>query len=209
MKTLQRVALLLLAFVAAPGLAQTASITCGQQTVILTCVGTPIPPSPPIVPPAPVPTPTPAPSGCSAAPNLSWLQFKDIQLWPVPPLRGSGPGGASIAFVADAGAFPNGVELVGVDESQGSAKDYVISTCPQNFAPVGGNAMCAAIGAGSSMGPLYLRFGPARSRIIFGQTLPSLDCPLTPGGTYYINFRDYYPAYGPVSSQFVIYRRYD
>ena len=92
----------------------------------------------------------------------------------------------------------------GVDEHQPTEpKDYVVSACPHNFNPVGGNANCMKQGAGSVMGPLYLRFGPAQPDTQF------YDCPLTPGQTYYINFRDYFTPRGQVFSQFVIYNRTD
>ena len=139
-----------------------------------------------------------------------WSQFNEVQLWPVPPVTGSGAQGRAIQFVADSAKFPRGVELGGVDESQsGKGKDYVVSACPHSFTPVGGNPLCQKLGAGSTMGPISLRFGPAQPRTFWGQPLPSLDCALTPGGTYYVNFRDTSTARGSVSSQFVITKRTD
>jgi hypothetical protein len=172
----------------------------------------PAPAPTPIPEPTPAPTPPPPPSA-SCGPgevmsfgDLKWfatggLAFKDTQLVPVPPLIGSGDLGRAVMFVADAAAYPKGVQMAGIDDVQGSnPKDYVVSTCPHNFTPVGGNTVCSAIGQGSYAGPLYLRFG-AGSAVY--------DCPLTPGQTYYINYRDYYTPRGSVSSQFVIYNRSD
>lgn len=145
-----------------------------------------------------------------AAGDRVWSPFNEVQLWPVPPVTGSGVMGRAIQFVADSAKYPRGVLLGGVDESQPSKpKDYVVSACPHSFTPVAGNPMCAKSGAGSIMGPMYLRFGPAETRTFFGQPLPSLDCALTPGGTYYVNYRDSSPAFGGVSSQFVINKRLD
>ncbi len=150
------------------------------------------------------------PGEAMAGGDLVWSSFKETQLWPVPPVTGSGALGRAIQFVADSAAFPRGVQLQGVDESQPSkAKDYVVSACPHSFTPVGGDSLCTAMGAGSVAGPIYLRFGPAVSRTFFGQPLPTVDCPLTPGGTYYINFRDSSTAFSGVSSQFVFYNRTD
>ena len=150
------------------------------------------------------------PGETMAAGDRVWSPFNEVQLWPVPPVTGSGVQGRAIQIVADSAKFPRGVQLGGVDESQPSKpKDYVVSACPHSFTPVGGNPLCATSGAGSIMGPLYLRFGPAEPRTFFGTPLPTLDCPLTPGGTYYVNFRDSSTAYGGVSSQFVINKRLD
>jgi len=133
--------------------------------------------------------------------DLVWSPFNAVQLWPVPPVTGSGDSGRAIQFVADAATYTLGVQLIGVDESQPTqGKDYVVSECPHNFNPVGGKASCTAIGAGS-YAEMYLRFG-------FG-TQTYYDCPLTHGTTYYINFRDYFTPRGSVSSQFVIYNRTD
>jgi hypothetical protein len=133
-----------------------------------------------------------------------WSPFKIVQLWPVPPVTGSGDSGRAIQFVADAAAYPSGVQMTGIDERQPTEpKDYVVSECPHSFVPVGGNAFCTLTGQGSYAGPLYLRFGPAQIGT------QSYDCPLTPGQTYYINYRDYYTPRGSVSSQFVIYNRTD
>jgi len=180
-----------------------------EGTVVITTGAAPPAPTPPPVPP-PAPPPSPACAQGMIGGDRVWSSFNEVQLWPVPPVAGSGVLGRAIQFVADSAAYPRGVRLQGVDESQPSkSKDYVVSECAHSFTPVGGNSLCTAIGAGSVAGPLYLRFGPAVPRTFFGQPLPSLDCPLTPGGTYYINFRDNSTAYGTVSSQFVFYNRTD
>src|SRR3990172_8806003 len=185
-----------------------------EGAVVITTGGTQ--PLAPLPAPAPTPTPTPAPSStCGAGETMAagdrvWSPFNEVQLWPVPPITGSGVMGRAIQFVADSAKYPRGVELGGVDESQPSKpKDYVVSACPHSFTPVGGNALCATSGAGSIMGPLYLRFGPAEPRTFFGTPLPTLDCPPTPGGPHHVNFRDSSTAYGGVSSQFVINKRLD
>ncbi len=140
------------------------------------------------------------PEEVMGADDLVWSSFKSTQLWPIPPVTGSGDSGRAVQFVADSAAYPRGVQMVGIDESNRNGKNYVISDCPHRFAPVGGNERCTLTGVGSYGGPLYLRFGPGTS---------SYDCPLTPGGTYYVNFRDYFTPRGDVSSQFVIYSRTD
>jgi len=133
--------------------------------------------------------------------DLVWSPFKDVQLWPVPPVSGAGDAGRAIQFVADSVEYPRGVLLKGIDEHQPTqAKDYVVSECPHSFTPVGGRASCSHLGAGTYAGPLYLRFGPA---------VKAYDCPLTPGRTYYFNFRDYFEPRGAVFSQFAIQRRTD
>lgn len=128
------------------------------------------------------------------------INFKAVQLIPVPALAGSGDAGRAVQFIADAKQFPRGVILTMTDESQPTTnKDYVISSCAHDFTPVAGNeAGCTARGCGPSCG-IALRFGPATDG----------SCSLTPGGTYYINFRDYFTPRGAVSSQFVIYNRTD
>jgi len=97
--------------------------------------------------------------------DLVWSPFNEVQLWPVPPATASGDSGRAIQFAADAATYTLGVQLGGVDESQGNAKDYVVSECPHNFNPVGGKASCTAIGAGSVAGPIYLRFGFGTHRL--------------------------------------------
>ncbi|KKW39428.1 MAG: Immunoglobulin-like protein [Parcubacteria group bacterium GW2011_GWA1_54_9] len=140
-----------------------------------------------------------------------------VLLWPIPPVTGSGSLGRAIKIVADNVKYPRGVQIGGVDEFAQSpgisgGKDYVVSECPHSFVPVAastfeGRQLCTLTGAGRVAGPFRLRFGPAETRTFFGQTLPTLDCPLTPGGTYYVNFRAYDQSYPTVSSQFVILDR--
>ena len=77
----------------------------------------------------------------------------------------------------------------------------MISECPHSFTPVGGNTNCTKSGAGAYATIAALRFGPAQPASV------SYDCPLNPGQTYYINFRDYYTPRGNVYSQFVIQNR--
>ncbi len=122
-----------------------------------------------------------------------WTPFSSYTLWPVPAATGTGDLGRALQFVADSGTYPNGVKITLTDESIAAlAKDYVVSACPHNFSPVGGSVKCMKEGIGSS-GTLYLRFGPL---------INSYDCPLTPGGTYYINFRQWStPRSGTVSTQ--------
>lgn len=145
---------------------------------------------------------TPPPPGGSCGMqtgDLTWSNFKAVQLWPVPAVRGSGDSGRAVEFIADATAYPRGVILTITDESQPtSVKEYVISSCAHNFTPVGGQAGCLGTGFSTS-GGIALRFGPASDG----------SCSLSPGGTYYINFRDYFTPRGTVSSQFVIYNRLD
>jgi len=153
---------------------------------------------------------TPPTTSCGAGEvmgvgDLVWSSFNVVQLWPIPAVTGSGAAGRTVQFVADSSRYPRGVQLILADENQFGygPKDYVVSQCPHSFAAVGNKASCTAIGVGSYGGPIYLRFGPAQPGT------QSYDCPLTAGGTYYINFRDYYPAYDTVSSQFVLYNRTD
>ncbi len=159
---------------------------------------------------SPAPSPAPCEENEVMGPDdLVWSLFKEVQLWPVPPVTGTGDLGRAIQFVADSAAYPRGVRLGGIDESNGNAKDYVISDCPHRFEPVGGDPLCTVRGGGSTAGPIYLRYGPAEPRGFFGTPLPTVDCPLIPEGTYYINFRATVTPRGNVSSQFVIYGRSD
>ncbi len=166
-----------------------------------------VPPvTPPVTPPPVTPPPAPAPSGM-------W-DLHPMQLWPVPPLVGST---ISVSFVADAVRYPNGITIEGRDEPGGSlsgehpAKDYVISSWQGSFVPVGDNPLGQMIGAGSVGGPIYCRFGPARPRTAWGGliTLPTLDLPLTPGETYWINVRAHDGSGAVVSTQFVCKARTD
>lgn len=180
-----------------------------EGKVVITTGAAPPTPTPVPTPPPPPPPPTACSTGMIGGDRV-WSPFNEVQLWPVPPVTGSGAQGRAIKFVADSSRYPRGVELGGVDESQpNKPKDYVVSACPHSFVPVGGNPLCQKLGAGSTMGPISLRFGPAQPRTFFGQPLPTVDCPLTPGGTYYVNFRDATGAGGGVSSQFVINKQTD
>lgn len=155
--------------------------------------------------PTPIPTPTPY-TPPAPAPAGTW-PLNEVQLWPVPPLRGAV---ISVPFIADAVRYPDGVQVQGIDESQGLAKDYVISDINGSFIPLDGNENAAKRGAGSIMGPIYLRFGPARPRTFFGTTtLPTLDVALTPGQVYWINVRATDGSGAEVSTQFVAYKRRD
>ena len=158
----------------------------------------PIPAPPPVLTPPHGPLPVTPPSG-------TW-PLHETQLWPIPPLRGVV---ISVPFVADVARFPNGVEIKGVDESNGPAKDYVISEYPGVFEPVGGSPNGVKLGAGSIMGPIYCRFGPARPRLFFGAPLPSIDLSLTPNGVYYINSRAADGSGSIISTQFVCTARID
>jgi len=160
---------------------------------------TPIPLVPPVIP-SPIPQPIPSP-------RIGMWDLHEISLWPVPPLRGPV---ISVSFVPDAIRFPNGVEIGGVDESQsGTGKDYVISDVKGSFVPLGGNKNAQKIGAGSTMGPIYLRFGPARPRSTWGFPLPSLDVALTPGQIYWINVRATDKSNTEINTQFVATKRMD
>ena len=105
--------------------------------------------------------------------------------------------------------------ISGVDETQPSVgKEYVISDQPYSFIPFSGNPRARLEGAGSVAGPFYLRFGPAEARMMWGRPVESLDVSLTPGNTYYINFREWRnpgddTQRGAVSSEFVVYPRTD
>ncbi len=159
--------------------------------------------APPTVPPVVVPFPPPVAPPPPSTPAGAW-PLQSTQLWPVPPLRGSV---ISVPFVADVAQYPNGFLLQGVDESNGPAKDYVVSTSQGSFVPLNANA--EQLGAGNVMGPIYMRCGPARPRIWFGLPLPSLDVPTTPGKTYWINVRASDGSGAVVNTQFVCYARTD
>ena len=202
---------LLLVLVALPSWAQT--FTCAMNLPAgFTCsaVGQPPPAPPPAVvqPPAPIPAPaTIEGAACGAGEVMAsgdrvWSPLNDVTLWPIPPVTGSGDSGRAIQFVADSVKYPRGVRLVLIDETPSGPNDHVISECPHRFAPVNGQASCMASGVGS-YGGLYPRFGATQV------ALQSYDCLLTPGRTYYLNFRNYSTPRGTVSSQFVIYKRTD
>jgi len=148
--------------------------------------------------------PSPLPVILKPFGDLEW-NLHPTQLWPVPPVLMTN----SISFVADQVKYPNGVMIKFVDESHYGSKDYVISDTAHSFEPVGGSSLAAAYGAGSTGGPLYLRFGPAQPRSFWGVPLPSLDVALTPGQRYYINFRAADGSGGIRSSQFVCELRQD
>jgi hypothetical protein len=89
--------------------------------------------------------------------------------------------GRAIRFVADATNWPNGIVLGIFDQTaEQLPKDFVISACPHNFTPVNnGSQNCQQIGV-AFMGSVSLRYGAPKA---------SYDCALTPGATYYLNFR--------------------
>lgn len=133
--------------------------------------------------------------------DKDWNPLTTFQLWPSPAASGTGQLGRAIRFVADNVSYPNGLIMRIVDESiQVVPKDFVISACPHSFTPVGGNTKCTKTGIGSGAA-MYTRYGPA---------INSYDCPLTPGATYYLNFRKYTTSgdySGTVSSQFTNEKR--
>lgn len=166
--------------------------------------------TPPIPGPVFPPQPTLPPAPVGVIPsyslgNIAW-DMHETQLWPIPPLISYHEDGVSISFVADAIKYPQGVLLQLVDEVTGArGKQVVVSEKPHDFTPVSKLAEMPA--AASTGGPMYLRFGPAQPRLFFGVDLGSLDVPLTPGRTYYINFRGTNDK--QVSAQFVVYSRKD
>ncbi|OFW18616.1 MAG: hypothetical protein A3H27_11370 [Acidobacteria bacterium RIFCSPLOWO2_02_FULL_59_13] len=124
----------------------------------------------------------------------------EYQLWPVPPAAGSGDFGRAVQFVANAATYPLGIIVHTVDETQpGKYKDYSVSACAHKFASEL-TGRCVVTGTGSA-GTLVLRFG---SGSVTGD-----DCLLTPGVTYYVNFRDNTLPRGSVNSQFWFNKRTD
>lgn len=114
-------------------------------------------------------------------------------IYPQQPISANGDFGRAIRFVADAKAYPNGITMEVVDQTpQLLPKDAVISVCPHNFVPVKNQNTCMQTFI-PNMADIGLRFGPAQAWY---------DCALTPGTTYYLNFRDSNQPRGTVWSQF-------
>jgi len=149
--------------------------------------------APPVEPPKP---PT-QPSSCVHGMYLGdrvW-DLHPVQLWPVPPLAASGDLGTALQFVADQAQFPDGFRIQFVDETQPQHfKDYIVSTCPHDFTPL--TVAAQALQCGPTGGPIYFVFRPPKW---------GYEVQLTPGATYYLNFRDHDEPRGTVLSQFVCY----
>lgn len=112
-------------------------------------------------------------------------------VFPQPWATASGESGASLGFVADSQAHPNGIELRFIDQDGGTAglgHDLAISAAPGNFnSELGPRAMRPGAGDYASF---LLRFGPEQpGESMFGLAQPSHDIALTPGATYYLNWR--------------------
>lgn len=114
-------------------------------------------------------------------------------VWPANWAQASGELGTTVFFLADNNAFPNGMRMEVHDEGSHGTKEAVISACPHNFTPVDNNAFCRRNNIGLQA-VFYVRFGPAQSYY---------DCALTPGRTYYLNFRDAATPRGTVATKFI------
>ncbi len=122
--------------------------------------------------------------------DVEWIPLTVLMSFPTEATQASGDSGRAIRFIADDVHYPNGVTMQVFDQSaQPLPKDVVISSCPHDFIAT---ANCTQQAVGSTA-TFELRFGPATK---------SYDCPLTPGGTYYINFRDANVPRGTVQTQF-------
>lgn len=100
-------------------------------------------------------------------------------------------GNQTLSFKADSAAHPNGVELHFIHQDGGRTvpgHDLVISAVQGNFTSELG-PKASRLGAGSDA-VFLLRFGPEQpGEPVFGMPTPSQDVALTPGGTYYLNWR--------------------
>lgn len=160
----------------------------------------PVAPVAPVIPITPVVQPAPAPIGHG---DVLWKLSTTTLFPPHPGIYAVGDHGASVQFVADAKNFPNGIVATFNDQSPlGIAKDYCISDRPHDFRPLGANPYALQQGVGNA-GAIYLRFGLPKTG-----KLERYDVLLAPGGTYYINFRQYHePRLDAVVSQFVAVAR--
>lgn len=133
------------------------------------------------------------PSEVFAGADANWSPLTTTQIFPLSALSATGDSGRAIKFVADAVAYPHGIIMEVVDQTpQLLPKDAVISNCPHNFSPVGGQSTCVQTDIGNI----------ADIGLLFGGTPAIYDCILTPGATYYLNFRDSITPRGTVYSQF-------
>jgi hypothetical protein len=131
--------------------------------------------------------PPPSPVACNASAgevfgggDADWNPLTSTQIFPSQPL--SAPAGSSraVRFVANAATYPNGLKMTLADQTPALLpKNAVISACPHNFTPVSNNPECAVSNI-STFADFYLTFGPGKMWY---------DCSLTPGQTYYMNYK--------------------
>ena len=173
------------------------SVIAALQSLL---AGVPAPAPVPVPTPAPTPTPTPVPPPPPIGiGDLIW-PMSTTTLFPAHPgVSTSGDAGCAVQFVADNVRFPNGITASFNDQTpMGIGKDYCVSDRPHVFEPLNGNPAALVQGIGNAAA-VALRFGvPA------GVAIKHYDVVLTPGGTYYINFRQWAtPRTDIVWSQFM------
>lgn len=136
--------------------------------------------------------------------DKNWNPILATTLFPIPAVSASGDLGRAIKFVANGTQYPNGITLNIVDQSPiALSKEVVISSCPHNFSPHGGNVYCRLLGKTGGTREIYY-YSTAN-----GKTSPgTYDCVLQEGEEYFINFRQNTTGTrGTVSSQFGVNSR--